>query len=174
MTRPIHSEMPRPIHVDRIPANGSREVLAADAGELRLLAARFRIPAIHALTATLDLARWRGSGVMVTGFVEAEIEQVCVVSLEPFRGRMREPVERYFIPSASTSSTSSKSLDDADIDAFDHGIIDLGELACETVALGLDPYPRRPGIAFEAGNEPAPEPETSPFAALAALRKNRT
>jgi hypothetical protein len=48
------------------------------------------------------------------------------------------------------------------------GRIDLGALAAEFLALGLDPYPRKPGAAFE-GAEPEPERD-SPFAALARLR----
>jgi hypothetical protein len=48
------------------------------------------------------------------------------------------------------------------------GRIDLGALAAEFLALGLDPYPRKPGAAFDLG-EAEPERE-SPFAALARLR----
>lgn len=49
------------------------------------------------------------------------------------------------------------------------GRIDLGALAAEFLALGLDPYPRKPGVVFEP-IESEPE-EESPFAALARLRK---
>ena len=45
------------------------------------------------------------------------------------------------------------------------GRIDLGALAAEFFALGLDPYPRKPGAEFVAPPEPAPP--DSPFAALA-------
>ena len=44
------------------------------------------------------------------------------------------------------------------------GVVDLGALAGEFLTLALDPYPRKPGAAFE---EPAPAvPEESPFSAL--------
>ena len=46
--------------------------------------------------------------------------------------------------------------------------IDLGAVAREFVALGLDPYPRKPGVVF-AYEEDAPG-EESPFARLAALK----
>ncbi len=48
-----------------------------------------------------------------------------------------------------------------------NGRIDFGALTAEFLALGLDPYPRKPGVAFEpvsAGEEPLP------FADLAALK----
>jgi hypothetical protein len=38
--------------------------------------------------------------------------------------------------------------------------------------LSLDPYPKKPGVAFEAPEEPAADPEESPFALLARLKKN--
>ena len=37
-------------------------------------------------------------------------------------------------------------------------------LAAEFFALGLDPYPRKPGVAFE--QPPEPESEATPFATL--------
>ena len=35
-----------------------------------------------------------------------------------------------------------------------NGVIDLGEMVAETLALDLDPYPRKPGVSFD---EPAPD-----------------
>jgi hypothetical protein len=47
--------------------------------------------------------------------------------------------------------------------------VDLGAIAVEFLILGIDPYPRKPGVAFEP---PAAEDESEhPFAALAALKK---
>ena len=49
----------------------------------------------------------------------------------------------------------------------------LGQVAVEFLALGLDPYPRKPGAQFAAGPEPEIGEKTrQPFASLAALRKN--
>ena len=173
MPHSAKTEMSRPIPVDRIPRDGSRENIVADPAERELLAARFGIPRVLGLKATIDLARWRGTGVKATGSVEAEIEQVCVVTLEHFVSTMREPVERYFLPGSAASAASATTLEDADVDVFDHGVIDIGELACETAALALDPYPRRPGVAFSGAADSADETEASPFSALGALRNKR-
>ena len=54
--------------------------------------------------------------------------------------------------------------DDDEPDPIVDGKIDLGALAAEFFALGLDPYPRKPGVAFEPPAEP--EPEATPFAVL--------
>ena len=53
------------------------------------------------------------------------------------------------------------------------GTVDLGALATEFLILGVDPYPRKAGAAFEAPRAPADD-AGHPFAALAALKKKGT
>ena len=53
---------------------------------------------------------------------------------------------------------------------IENGRIDLGAVTAEFLALGLDPYPRKPGVAFESG--PGRDPADSPFAALAKMKKS--
>jgi hypothetical protein len=48
-------------------------------------------------------------------------------------------------------------------------VVDLGAIASEFLILGIDPYPRKPGVVFEPNLER--EAGASPFAALAALKK---
>jgi hypothetical protein len=62
-----------------------------------------------------------------------------------------------------------------DLDALGEAI-DVGEIAAEQAALGIDPYPRSDGAAFEGRIHGPPEAEpltdeaARPFAKLAALR----
>ena len=58
--------------------------------------------------------------------------------------------------------------DEDDPDPVVDGKIDLGALAAEFFALGLDPYPRKPGAEFVA--PVAQAPPDSPFTALAGRR----
>ena len=51
------------------------------------------------------------------------------------------------------------------------GTVDLGALAAEFLILGIDPYPRKPGALFQP--PPDAKPDQGPFAALAALKKDR-
>ena len=46
-------------------------------------------------------------------------------------------------------------------------------LATEFLILGIDPYPRKPGVAFDAP-KPQSDAAGNPFAALAALQKKGT
>jgi uncharacterized protein len=118
--------------------------LSADARECAALTKRLVIPAVYSLTAELQVKPWRGGGLKVTGQLKADLDQESVVSLEVFRSTVTYPVERYFLnvpPSADLES-------DEDIDPIEQGIVDLGEVVAETLALELDPYPRKPGEAF--------------------------
>ena len=108
----------------------------------------------------------------VTGAVDAEVTQICVVSLEPFAATIDEPVEVRFAPAAEASAArrGGESGDEAsfDLDGEDEpdpiveGRIDLGALAAEFLALGLDPYPRKPGVEFGRPRPRAPTLRRSP------------
>ncbi len=139
-------EFSRPIEVARIPKLGSHEKLNADAKECAALAKRLEVPAIYALAAELKAKPWRGGGVKVAGQLTVDLDQESVVSLDIFRSTYVYQVERYFLnvpPSADLES-------DEDIDPIENGVIDLGEMVAETLALELDPYPRRPGESFQS------------------------
>ena len=157
-------EFSRPLQVDRVPRLGSVEKLSAEPQELKALAKRMKIPALHALSAELRATPWRGGGLKVEGHLTADIEQVSVISLEAFRETVSLPVARYFLPAGAVNDNDQE--DDAD--PITNGWVDLGEAVAETLALDLDPYPRKPGEAFkehvEADAELKPE---SPFAVLA-------
>jgi uncharacterized metal-binding protein YceD (DUF177 family) len=115
------------------------------------------------------LTRWHGEGVKVAGRFDAEVEQVCVVTLDPFPATVSDTIERYFLPNARAAEP------EADIDSFADGVIELGEVVVESLSLALDPYPRKPGAEFH-GVEDGPgsaEPVSSPFAVLAGAKPRK-
>lgn len=158
-------EFSRPLQVDRVPKAGSTEKITADTAECEMLAKRMKLPAIHALSAEIRATPWRGGGLKLEGHLTADIEQVSVISLETFRETLSIPIARYFLPPGAVVENEEE--DDAD--PIENGWIDLGEVAAETLALDLDPYPRKPGEAFAEHIEDAGEPQEreSPFAVLA-------
>ncbi|WP_421694301.1 YceD family protein [Aestuariivirga sp.] len=157
-------EFSRPLQVDRVPRLGSVEKLSAEPKELKALAKRMKLPALHALSAELRATPWRGGGLKVEGHLTADIEQVSVISLEAFRETVSLPVSRYFLPAGAVNDNDQE--DDAD--PISNGWVDLGEVVAEILALDLDPYPRKPGEAFEEHVEIEAEPKPeSPFAVLA-------
>jgi hypothetical protein len=169
----------RPIRVETIPREGLRTIIEADAAERAALAAFNNLHAVGRLVADLTLKPGVGGVINVRGEVAADITQTCVVTLEPFAASFVEPVDLQFAaPSAAPARRSategereSAALDDGDQpDPIIEGKIDLGALAAEFLTLGLDPYPRKPGAAFEppkAGQSPA----DSPFSGLADPKK---
>ena len=74
-----------------------------------------------------------------------------------------------------TDRLAGTDAEDADIpDPLVGGRIDFGALTAEFLALGLDPYPRKPGIAFEpvvAGEERDPWPGCASSATATGWRR---
>ena len=158
-------EFSRPLQVDRVPKLGSTEKLAAEPAELQALAKRFKIPVLHSLSAEIRATPWRGGGMKLEGHITADLEQVSVISLEAFRETVSVPLARYFLPHGAVVDNQQE--DDAD--PIDNGWIDLGEVVAETLALDLDPYPRKPGEAFpgHVEDDAAEAKAPSPFTVLA-------
>jgi Large ribosomal RNA subunit accumulation protein YceD len=162
----------RAVRIDALPREGQMVTIKATPAEREALASFYELPAIAALTATLRLEPWGRGGARVTGAVHGALTQICVVSLEPFPARVDEAVDVRFAPRTATDSrplpgkeTLTFSLADEDEpDPVIDGKIDLGALAAEFFALGLDPYPRKPGATFDPPDESSDG--DSPFAAL--------
>jgi uncharacterized metal-binding protein YceD (DUF177 family) len=162
---PASVEFSRPLPVDRVPREGSTETIEAEPKELAALALRLGVPALHALSAELRAEPWRGGGLKVAGRFTADLDQICVVTLEQFRDTVEGPVERVYLPETAVTGG-----DEEDADHIVDGTVDLGELVAETLVLSLDPYPRKPGAAFP-GVEFGFETPSSSFADLAILRQ---
>ena len=138
------------------------------------------VSAVKSLTATFRMKPERSGTVHVSGIVEGVVTQTCIVSLDPFDAAIEEPVDLVFMPEhgmeAWLTKFKDKRSEDATLEDEDppdpivDGKIDLGQLMAEFLALGIDPYPRRPGVAFDAAPYTADE-EPSPFAALARFKE---
>lgn len=160
----------RPFLIGRLPDGGSEVQVTASAEECSALAADLGLRAVPALSARLRITGTR-RGVRVRGRVEARIVQTCVVSLDEFESRLDEEVDVSFEEPDTREPKREAAIADPDYDPPDEivdGRIDLGSIVAEFLALGLDPYPRKPGVRFD---EPAPEIAVSPFASLAKLAK---
>ena len=155
----------RPLQVDRVPALGSHERLAADEKECAALAKRFDLPRIHSLGGLLKVVPWRGGGLKITGTLNARVDQVSVISLETFTSDLEFAVERYFLsPRAGNPSAEE------DVDIIENGSVDLGEILAESMALELDPNPRQEGEVFNDIEEHPESAKVSPFTGLSKLK----
>ena len=163
--KPVVYEFSRPLQVDRVPALGSHERIAADEKECAALAIRLGLPKLHALGGFLKAVPWRGGGLKITGALKAEVDQVSVVSLETFTSAIEYAIERYFLSPRAGVPTPEE-----DVDVIENGIVDLGEILAETLALELDPYPRKTGELFNDIEEQREPEKISPFRALSKLK----
>lgn len=161
-----------PLDVDTIPEAGLHRVIEASPEICAAVAALTEVRAIAGLRAAFDLSR-AGDVVHVTGRVTATVGQNCVVTLEPLETAVDEPIEIVFAPAPPESTADSedrrRKTDEEPPEPLIDGKIDLGAIACEFLILGIEPYPRKAGVAFAP---PEVEPDgPHPFAALGALKK---
>jgi uncharacterized metal-binding protein YceD (DUF177 family) len=165
MTTAVAALLSRPVSVADLPPEGSEAVVETTPAERETLACEFKLPAIHALTGSFRLSGTRNR-VHVSGRIEATITQICVVTLDPFDSAIQEDVEVDFAAPGVAAADQDRDPPDEIVD----GMVDLGALTAEFLALGLDPYPRKPGVDFTF--EASDDTPQSPFAALGKLKPN--
>lgn len=172
------------VGLDDIPAEGRGISFEADERERRRLAERFDLIDLKSLKGKATLKPWRRIGFALEGRFEADVVQACVVTLEPVESRLEEGFRIHFLPAelldreAGAPGSEREIVIDAESEeppeALQGGSIDVGEAVAEQLALALDPYPRKPGVAFEEAGRAeaaASEERPNPFAALEKLKK---
>jgi uncharacterized metal-binding protein YceD (DUF177 family) len=161
-----------PVRLDEIGRALDRRI-EADAPTRDRIAKALGIEALNELAADLRVTQTGPAG-EVKGRLHAKVVQICGVTLEPFETAIDTDFAVPFTtePAAGPDpETEEFGLADLDApDVIDNGVIDLGAYVVEHLALELDPFPRKPGVEFEA---PEAERETSPFAVLAGLNPQK-
>lgn len=163
------ARLERVVAVRRL-AGPEHVAIEATAAERGALAEALDLVALGSLTADVTVTPWRGEGVRVAGTVLGTVTQACVVTLEPVESTVEERFDVRLHPDILASTEID--LDPAAPDPpeqLETDQVDVGAIVLEHFVLGIDPYPRAAGAAFEAEPD-APEP--SPFAALASLKNS--
>lgn len=115
-------------------------------------------------------------GAYVDFHLTGRVTQACVVTLEPVSCDIDERVRLHYTPSTAASADQiviDIAEEDDPPEPMVDGKIDVGAAMAEHLALGLDPYPRRPGAELpEDAGDAASEGRQSPFAVLAKLKKD--
>jgi uncharacterized metal-binding protein YceD (DUF177 family) len=165
-----------PVAVEQIPETGVHRDLEASQVSRDAMAEVAGLREVLAATASLDVTPRGGGRFHVGGRVKARIGQTCVVTLDPIENDIDEPIDAVFAPSDQIPQLADLVDDDADSEEvpdppepIENGMIDLGRVATDALFLAIDPYPRKPGAAFEPVVI-APDPDDHPFAALKALK----
>lgn len=158
--------------VDKIPAAGMTETLRAKDDERQRLAERFGLAALSKLEAKLDVHNASGRTVAVTGRIVADVVQTCVVSLEPVPAHIDHGIDVLYA-AAEQFETEAGQLgpDEQEMEPIIDGAIDLGELVAQHLGVALNPYPRKPGLAFVEAEYGNTMPQPGALASLVNLRQ---
>lgn len=174
------SELP-----EQNPESGFSIKITASPEECEALAEDFGLPAIDRLDAELNIFRLNGGRFRLTGFVDGDLKEICVVSLELFHSAVKAPIDLNLVemPKSGTdrgrltgNSPDSSLLLNLDKEqdppeTIVGGKIDLGAIAAEFLALNLNPYPKKPGVEFDSFVQILEGAETtSPFEVLKKLK----
>ena len=161
-----HADTQSPVsffaNVARLPQKGLPVVIEADAAQRAVLAEEHGLLSVEAYRAELLVVSWKRNGVKVSGRVEADITQACIVTLDPIAAHIDEPFEALLLPEDSKLGRQGfdgggEILLDADgpdsPETFSGDIIDVGALAEQFFGLAIDPYPRKAGASLDAGGK---------------------
>lgn len=165
------------VRIDRMPASGRDLSVSLDEPTRAALAEALQISAIDSFEATLTVTPLRG-GIRALGRLVADIVQPSVVTFEPVGQHIEESVDRVFLPEAQghKSAPGAEVIVDIDDDDFPDHIdgpeVDLSALLIETLALAIDPYPRRPEESLDSLGIDVSGGPISPFGALEKLKKS--
>jgi uncharacterized metal-binding protein YceD (DUF177 family) len=171
MNRPEHA-WSVPVRVGDVPEIGRHFDLIADEANREARAQMAGVLAVPRLEAQFEVTRHGRAGLRVVGEVSATVRQSCVVTLEPLENEVEEAIDLVFSPDAAAAEDAGSARipeTSEPPEPLVGGTIDLGAIATEFVVLGIDPYPRKPGV--ELVQTVSGDTDTKPFAALGALKR---
>lgn len=159
------AEFSHSLNLSDIGAATKRLMLEADADARAALAVRFGLLDLAMLNAALEVKR-EATGISVTGQVHGQGHQPCVASGEPVPFLITERINLRLVFEVPAGGEIELSTEDLDVEPLLGDRVDVGEIAAQAFALGLDPYPRSavavPGVISEEEAIAA----RSPFAVL--------
>lgn len=163
----------RPVLLHELGRGALSLTLEPDEAERAKIARDLGLESLPSLKARLTLKPWM-DGVEITGRFEAVVGQICAVSLDAFEQPLTGEIELRAVPQGSPQAPQPSGGEvDYDPDAPDppdvlkDESVDVAGYVVEHLALEIDPFARKPGVAFDYT---PPDEEESPFAILKKLQ----
>lgn len=155
-----------------IPSGGRQYTREATQAERADVAAGLGILSCDRLTAVYTIRPLGKGHYKLEGPCSAQVTQTCVASLAPVESKLTLPLDIEFAPEAASFSDGEEVevLDLPEVEAIENGCLRVGRVVFETLAAGLDPFPRAPDAAFSWNDRLATEEKPNPFAVLAKLK----
>lgn len=160
-----------------VPDKPRAEQIEATPEECAALARRFDLQSVAYFRAKMTILRLsEGKIIRVEGEIDADVTQTCVVSLQGVPTEIKAPFDSYFTEDGKevfddeAFSINLEEEEGPDL-VVQNGMLDLGELAAQYLALELDPYPRAPGVSLAAQmSETGADTKNRPFQVLKSLK----
>jgi len=162
--------------VATIPERGLERTRIATKEALEAVRAALDILACSRIQVRYRVKASAGGSYRVTGKLEADVTQACVVTTDPVSQSIRSDFDAVFHPPEALTHHEGESedpLSDVDTEVIENGVIDVGRLVYEEIASRIDPYPRVPGSNFDWQDPAVDTPaRDNPFAKLAQLKES--
>ncbi|MBR1648116.1 MAG: DUF177 domain-containing protein [Alphaproteobacteria bacterium] len=172
----MQKEFSYPLIVAEIPQKEQHYHIIADEKQKKSLAHILKIPEVRELKADFNLkSDYKTSLLYINGHISSALVLQSVITLENFSKNYDFDFELVFDTRATldTQKEEGKEWDDNTPEIVIGGMIDLGDIAVEQIALRLDDYPRQDGEEFNFKSEFDDNDikKENPFAVLASLKK---
>ncbi|SRR6056297_880683 len=169
------SELSRPVAVARLEHGPFDLTIEAGEPERHAMAERLGVQSVVRMKAAITV-RKHGARLTVTGRYDAEIERICVITLEPFVAVQQGEIDEEFLRTDDPENLEVI-VDETTLEPLTEDVLDVGEIVVQHVSLDLDPHPRAEGVEVDdLDYDPDPaegQAADSPFAALQKLRSVR-
>jgi hypothetical protein len=167
-------------NLSRLGNAGDTVTFAADTDQRQAIAAWSGVLAIDSFSVSVTLRKLAPTRFGLDFILTADVHQACVVTLEPVPAHLETRFSRELLftgPARRKPEPPAESSTDLVLDAGEEEgseeieslHFDLAGPALEEYVLALEPYPRRPGVAFTPQSDASDRPE-SPFAVLKGLK----
>lgn len=174
-------EMSREIKVCDIPPKGIRMTIEPSEDEIKALMERFDLLALKHFKAKIEIRDVGSQGILITGDIQAELEQTCVATGYPVAETTDESFRLRLVGEdelalADADEEYYLDPDSDDLDLLVGEKFDAGEVVAQTLSIMMDPYPRAEGVEINAENIPSLtinqdlEKQPNPFAILSELK----
>jgi len=147
---PETPEFSRLVSIEDLRSGEIERRIGADDAECAALAERFGVTALRNFSALfVTIRKGRSSLVRLKGHLTAEVEQTCIVTLEPVVERVDEAFDLRFTLNPDKKTGSSDVVFDPEAEdppeAAGPNGIDAGEAVAQQLSIAINPYPRAPG-----------------------------
>lgn len=168
-------------NLGRLGNAGDAVTFSADLDQRAAIARWSGVLSVEAFSVAVDIKKLGPTRFGLEFKVLADVAQACVVTLEPVAAHLEKrfgrelnfvgQVRRKLAKDESGSDLVLDSAEEEGPEEIESLHYDLAGPALEEYVLGLEPYPRAPGVEFQAPNGASEVPQ-SPFAVLKGLKSS--